>query len=293
MVNRTRAPNDAAIIEKETWGVPIWSSEDGYPKISDRLTPDKWKWEFLRRTKEYRDDWELAKIASTLPRPRARHKILPKRNFDEKLLVNKYGLSHPVPPQSSYRDLPKEFSFVRWPEIPNGGMIVYPRTPVPELGKGKDRQKNAIILQGEQSCATISERDLENYAKNMPLSAPSDWYGMRVWVEYDLGYSLQEQLQAAEDNLNAARDKLQHFMYALDGSNEYWPQKVGERKKRSSEKAKNHKDKMQLLHVMDAKNCGIGNDLIVRKLYDLGYASIDTSTVSKQYKVALQLWKIL
>ena len=40
------------------WGVPDWSQGKSYP-APDELPDDLWRWEFLRRNPEYRDDWEI------------------------------------------------------------------------------------------------------------------------------------------------------------------------------------------------------------------------------------------
>lgn len=38
------------------WGVPDWHNDSYYP---NDLTTDQWRWEFLRRNKDYREDWLL------------------------------------------------------------------------------------------------------------------------------------------------------------------------------------------------------------------------------------------
>lgn len=41
---------------RKKWGIPDWRNAQSYPrKLSDQL----WRWEFLRRREDYRDDWEL------------------------------------------------------------------------------------------------------------------------------------------------------------------------------------------------------------------------------------------
>ncbi len=38
------------------WGLPDWRNPDAYP---DSLSENQWRWEFLRRRKDYREDWLL------------------------------------------------------------------------------------------------------------------------------------------------------------------------------------------------------------------------------------------
>ena len=40
------------------WGVPNWRDADAYPK-PDELTHLEWRWEFLRRREDYREDWQI------------------------------------------------------------------------------------------------------------------------------------------------------------------------------------------------------------------------------------------
>ena len=40
------------------WGVPDWHDEEAYPNPDD-LTLTEWRWEFLRRTNDYREDFLL------------------------------------------------------------------------------------------------------------------------------------------------------------------------------------------------------------------------------------------
>lgn len=40
--------------EQHDWGVPDWRDASAYP---DDLTDEQWRWEFLRRRDDYRNDW--------------------------------------------------------------------------------------------------------------------------------------------------------------------------------------------------------------------------------------------
>jgi hypothetical protein len=39
-------------------GVPDWRDASAYPRNDDALSDDQWRWEFIRRLKEYRAGWE-------------------------------------------------------------------------------------------------------------------------------------------------------------------------------------------------------------------------------------------
>ena len=41
----------------DRWKVPNWRDENMYPKVG-QVTLDQWRWEFLRRDAEYRNQWE-------------------------------------------------------------------------------------------------------------------------------------------------------------------------------------------------------------------------------------------
>lgn len=41
------------------WGVPNWRDESQYPGPSD-LTPELWRWQFIRRMEDYREAWDRA-----------------------------------------------------------------------------------------------------------------------------------------------------------------------------------------------------------------------------------------
>ena len=40
----------------DDWGVPDWRKVNAYPE-PDELSKKWWRWEFLRRLQEYREDW--------------------------------------------------------------------------------------------------------------------------------------------------------------------------------------------------------------------------------------------
>jgi len=41
----------------KNWNVPNWRDETQYPK-PDEASLTEWRWQFLRRSPEYRKDWE-------------------------------------------------------------------------------------------------------------------------------------------------------------------------------------------------------------------------------------------
>lgn len=44
----------------EKWGLPEWRDENQYTE-TDELSNDQWRWEFLRRRTDYREDYEKSK----------------------------------------------------------------------------------------------------------------------------------------------------------------------------------------------------------------------------------------
>ena len=290
MAKRKRADKDAELIESKKWGVPNWKNEDEYPKNWNKLSPDKRKWEFLRRTKEYREDWELAESAKNIPIDNTSKsgKVLRNRVSDKDRLASRYKLSHPIPPQHNYKMLPNDFSFHREPIA--GGDIVYPRFP-------------PIV---KNSPSTIEEKLALCAYKSVVISPPRDWYELCAWVEFDLSHSLDEQIKSAKKNLIAAQKEAKIFMESLKNEedsydmDDYAPLEVGIRKKRIvnakgfDKEAKQPSDEipsLSLLRILDAKNCNCTNEEIALNLYT--QKDIEPSTISKRHKVALQLWKRL
>lgn len=41
------------------WNIPEWRDAAAYPKKPDDLTDTEWRWEFLRRRTDYREDWMI------------------------------------------------------------------------------------------------------------------------------------------------------------------------------------------------------------------------------------------
>jgi hypothetical protein len=289
MPNRKRVGSDAELIESKKWGVPSWKDNKGYPKNWQTLRPDQQKWEFLRRTKDYRYDWERAESAVP-PKIKAASKFHIVHPFNEKALTAKYYMSHPVPPQSDYKNLPKGFHFIR--RTSAGGHVVYPRCAVPNQPESKK------VPQSEQ------EEKLASYAYEISMpDIPMDWYEMRVWVEFDLGSGVDEQIKIAKQNLIDAGRKVKAFMRTLENPegkytpDDYAPLIVRARKERITNKeAQQSIDEappISLLRIFDAKNCGRNNTQIKHGLFACTGESIDTSTVSKRHKVAVRLWKRL
>ena len=289
MANRKKVRADAELAESSNWGVPDWKERQSYLVAAkwQKLHPDKQRWEFLRRTKEYREDWVRSQVKiSPLTKPISKFHVV--RPFDGKALAAKYRMSHPVPPKDSYVKLPKGFHFIR-PSL-TGGDIVYPRVSVPF-------QEAKPVKEGWDAKLAASAE------KTIPIMIPHDWYEMRVWVEFDLAHSLKDQITQAQANLIKAANQVDSFMEVLrrpDGKYEegdYVPQKVRMKNKRGANKeARTPKEELPiiaLLRVLDAKNCGRTNAQIAGFLSEEADRAIDSSTISKRYKIASQLWKAL
>ena len=72
---------------KMNWGVPDWRDSETYPK-GDELSANEWRWEFLRRREDYREDWLLHAESSYRNREIARQ-------------VHEKGHEYPVIPPDS------------------------------------------------------------------------------------------------------------------------------------------------------------------------------------------------
>ena len=72
-------------------GIPDWRDEDAYP-APDELSMDEWRWEFLRRNAQYREDFARSEDSFTDES---------KARYFERV----YKLGHPVDPQRSVRDI--------------------------------------------------------------------------------------------------------------------------------------------------------------------------------------------
>ncbi len=52
--------NALAPHQQSPWGVPDWRNASAYPTAD--TTPERiWRWEFLRRREDYRNDWHACK----------------------------------------------------------------------------------------------------------------------------------------------------------------------------------------------------------------------------------------
>jgi hypothetical protein len=88
---------------KLNWGVPDWRDAKAYP---DPVTTsvEQWRWEFLRRRQDYREDWKLHHLDGSedgepplLPLPDGRYHI--------SASIDKYGTKCLLDPASSAPDI--------------------------------------------------------------------------------------------------------------------------------------------------------------------------------------------
>lgn len=292
MAGRKAAPHDAELIESKKWGVPSWKSKNKYPdwKI---LSLDQKRWEFLRRTKEYRSDWARAENAEKSQPIKTSNKF--SRPFDKKSIARRYGISHAVPPQHDYKDLPKEFKFTEQPVY--GGEIIYPR---PKYYQELKRKQRTQELTCDEEIALLAEKDHLRL-----LTPPKDWHNLCAWVEFDFSQNLDDQLATAKINLQKARKEAKAFMDSLRNPEDkydpydYAPHDINDSTRTprgpnqelmGSEKV--HPD-IVLLRVLDAKNCGRRNEEIAVDLGELIGKYINPSTISKNYSDAELRWKRL
>jgi hypothetical protein len=58
---RKRLTGEEIASYRKEWGVPDWHNAEAYPRKESDLTLDQWKWEFLRRSPDYRSQWSSKK----------------------------------------------------------------------------------------------------------------------------------------------------------------------------------------------------------------------------------------
>jgi hypothetical protein len=96
------------------WGIPDWRDPSAYGETTS-WSKSRWRWEFTRRRKDYRDDFEK-NVKPTLDQLNERIRLDPKQRFlgcddpgfvavlcvgDSRSLVEKYGLIHLPNPRIS------------------------------------------------------------------------------------------------------------------------------------------------------------------------------------------------
>ncbi|MEN8197814.1 MAG: DUF6499 domain-containing protein, partial [Pseudomonadota bacterium] len=83
-------------------GIPDWKDKDAYP-APDELSMDEWRWEFLRRNAQYREDFARSEDSFTDES---------KARYFERV----YKLAYPIDPQRSVRNIlsskPEQDAFI-------------------------------------------------------------------------------------------------------------------------------------------------------------------------------------
>ena len=192
-------------------------------------------------------------------------------------------MSKAVDPRTS---LPKGVSFDRPAII--GGDVVYPREVIPPPADMK----------------TVRLEDLPFYAKQCakPLP-PKDKYELRVWVEFDLEYKIDDQINKAKKSLMTMSREAAAFMDTLrspDGKydpDDYAPLEVRTRKpraeKRTDQKGIDGDYELSLLRIFDAVNCGRTYQEIETDWIKLTDSYLDKNLIGRRYHMASKLWRRL
>jgi len=251
MVRRVSATPEKEQQEREIWNIPNWRTLDGYPVNWDALSSDQKQWEFLRRNKLYRQHWE--EWSKNKPSKCS----VSGRSYAGKLSFN-YRLPHDITPQTSWDELPVNFEFM--PESHGRGEIVWPRSPIPF-----SKDSNVGVDKDDL------EKRFELFFHKEAKKPPTDWYDMKVWVEFDLSHSLSKQIQAAEINLEKAQKELKIFMDSIKRerceytSDQLEPKVVGTKKTKEPSTPKINficPFEVVLLRVYDAYNSGVTDKVI-------------------------------
>lgn len=88
-------PDDAEHI-RDDWNVPDWKDASAYPADDEALSQDAWRWEFIRRSEEYRTAWKSNRTKAVLRKfgltewldPRERDAPKFRRPTDTTVLLN-------------------------------------------------------------------------------------------------------------------------------------------------------------------------------------------------------------
>jgi len=297
MANRRRASAGAEEIESEKWGVPDWRSSEGYPLKWSVLASHERRWEFLRRDKNYRADWERSQKERT------------------QLGVAKYTLKIFRDPKQDWKSLPKKFRFYRNtpPSDPvlSGGHIVAPHAFVGITGitNKKTVAENSSLTteQKELLEAVYQHRQTEEQIERIFQEIiPRNLYEGRVWIEFNLDFPPDAQLKRAKKCLQEAAEETQKYMDSLaapepidpDGfifSEAPYDVFTGKRRvlNKQSKQAPDIDYGVLMLRVCDALNCGRTNGEIAKGLGDCFPDSLNESTISKYKKRIQGCWRIL
>lgn len=84
-------------------GIPYWKDHSKYPKDTEKTTDEEWRWEFLRRDRNYQDDWKKLCIGEF-------------SEIDPENLLE-YGLAELEDPTKSYKQLKHKNIFQKYPAI--------------------------------------------------------------------------------------------------------------------------------------------------------------------------------
>lgn len=247
------------------WGIPNWRepAPGDYPTNWNKLGRDKQKWEFLRRRGLFRKQWLDAV-----------------EDWQKEDVRKACGLTVLCDPKWKWKELPKDFGFIRTEEIVTGGKVIAPLPPVPLSEDAKKNKK------------THEERFWENQGLQYP-SYP-DWYDLRVWVEFDLSEDIGKQLKCARKNIRDVQKQVREFAKKLSNSLDvyspwdYPPPAVKAGKSTPLDTAQ----AVRLLRIHDAKNAGCSAAEIADVFAAEGSARND-NTLSESIAFARRLWRLL
>jgi hypothetical protein len=245
--------------DQNEWGVPDWHDAAAYPRpndLSDRL----WRWEFIRRMKDYRDAWDRAskieyEIECRMAEEAGRDKARILQPDDFYFVVNTAVWSNPA----QYQDLIKY----------NINPFYNPRVAVPRLFR------DGPIVFGlpgseysdEQGGCFLSQPKAE-YRRD-PVGIRPGW----AIVHFDLSEPIDTQLERAKKRLQEVQEDFLEEVSLVD------------RLKQKSARRQRKKKWPSYLRVLDARDAGATYEVIGRKLKDID-ARIDAM---KWHRAALNV----
>jgi hypothetical protein len=229
------------------WGVPDWRDEASYPKPDEDAL---WRWEFIRRMPDYRDAWDRAskveyEIHCRMAEEDSRDKARLLKPDDPYFVVTFAVGDNPA----QYQELIKY----------NINPFYNPRTAVPLLFRNGPAAMSLIPRYRDERGGYFLSQPKTEYMSALVGVRPG-W----TTVHFDLTEPLGNQLDRAKKRLQ----KVQEDFLKEAGFTDRLKRKSARRRR---------KDMWPLyLRVLDARDAGVGYEVIGRKL-----KGIDDNDISK------------
>lgn len=274
-----QAKEDAEIKDR---GIPNWRNSEDYP-VWQKLTKDQQKWEFLRRSPSYRNDWSRYLAA----------KAKKHNTIIGEYLAPSYGLKKLIDPKIDWKLFREKFS--------GHAAKGCEGFPIIEESESFLASTRAVLPDATNNGWPDGMEELA-YKMGTPRDDP---YGLIVNVRFSLEFSPEKQAAFVCQRLKQMQKVRKKLMADIKppkgqeyGDDDYLPIKIRERNRAGNKKARDKNVKEEnhilLLHVLDAANCGLKHEDIAAGLTEheiLTGETWDASTISRKVAYAKNLWR--